>query len=120
MNTIISIILDGKPLMTDADVNNDGMVNISDVNAVISIIIDGPKDQTVIHVYGDNGPSEGSVINVTDATVTVTCDPGEEPKAGDIIVCGITSAAPYGFLRQVMSVQSSDGQCVMTTTNAAL
>ncbi len=120
VNAIISIILDGKPLMADADVNNDGVVNISDVNAVISIIIDGPKDQTVVHVYGDDGPSEGSVINVTEATVTVTCDPGEEPKIGDIIVSGITQAAPYGFLRQVMSVQSLDGQCVMTTTNASL
>ena len=120
VNTVISIILDGDTAPAAADVNNDGTVNITDVNAIISIILDGDTAPAVVHVYGEDGPSEGQVITVTDGTVTVTCDPGNEPKTGEIIVSGITDTAPVGFLRRVESVQTSGGQCVMTTTNASL
>ena len=41
LNAVISIILDGKDFTEVADVNGDVNVNISDVNAVISIILDG-------------------------------------------------------------------------------
>ncbi len=41
VNAIISIILDGKSMTLAADVNNDGTVNITDVNAVINIILGG-------------------------------------------------------------------------------
>ena len=120
VNTVISIILDGDTAPAAADVNNDGTVNITDVNAIISIILDGDTAPAVVHVYGEDGPSEGQVINVTDGTVTVTCDPGNVPKTGEIIVSGITDTAPVGFLRRVESVQTTGGQCVMTTTNASL
>ena len=46
VNAVISIILNGG---TDSagDVNNDGEVNISDVNAVISIILNGPSQDDI-------------------------------------------------------------------------
>ena len=120
VNAVISIILDGKGMTPAADVNGDGNVNITDVNVIISIILDGDTTPAVVHVYGEDGPSEGQVINVTEGTVTVTCDPGNVPKTGEIIVSGITANAPVGFLRRVESVQTTGGQCVMTTTNASL
>ena len=120
LNVVIDIILDGGTAPAAADVNGDGTVNITDVNAIISIILDGDSAPAVVHVYGDDGPTEGRVINVTDGTVILTCDPGAEPKPGEIIVSGITANAPVGFLRRVESVQTSGGQCVMTTTNASL
>ena len=42
LNTVIGMILDGSDMTGSADVNGDGVVNISDVNAIISIILDGP------------------------------------------------------------------------------
>jgi len=120
LNVVIDVILDGDTAPAAADVNGDGAVNITDVNAIISIILDGDTAPAVVHVYGEDGPSEGQVISVTDGTVTVTCDPGNVPKSGEIIVSGITDTAPVGFLRRVESVQTSGGQCVMTTTNASL
>ena len=120
LNVVIDVILDGDTAPAAADVNGDGAVNITDVNAIISIILDGDTAPAVVHVYGEDGPSEGQVISVTDGTVTVTCDPGNVPKSGEIIVSGITATAPVGFLRRVESVQTSGGQCVMTTTNASL
>ena len=120
VNSIIGVILDGAAVTPAADVNGDGEINIADVNAVIDIILGGAEAPAVVHVYGDDGPTEGRVINVTDGSVTVTCDSGDEPKPGEIIVSGITGQAPVGFLRRVERVQTSGGQCVMTTTNASL
>ena len=116
--TIDAILLNSGD--TSADVNGDGEVTIADVNAVIDIILNGQETPAVVHVYGDDGPTEGNVINVTEGKVTVTCQSGTEPKPGEIIVSGITANAPVGFLRRVESVQTSGGQCVMTTSNASL
>lgn len=41
VNSIISIILDGKTMTPAADVNSDGTVNIADVNVIINIILGG-------------------------------------------------------------------------------
>lgn len=120
VNSIIDIILDGAAATPAADVNGDGEINIADVNVIIDIILGGAEAPAVVHVYGNDGPTEGRVITVTDGSVTVTCDPGAEPKPGEIIVSGITGQAPVGFLRRVESVQTSGGQCVMTTSNASL
>ena len=120
INVVIDLILDGNGFTAAADVNGDGEINIADINVIIDIILGGAEAPAVVHVYGDDGPTEGRVITVTDGSVTVTCDPGAEPKIGEIIVSGITDTAPVGFLRRVESVQTSGGQCVMTTTNASL
>ena len=120
VNSVIDIILNGTAVTPAADVNHDGEINIADVNVIIDIILGGAEAPAVVHVYGDDGPTEGRVINVTDGSVTVTCDPGAEPKVGEIIVSGTTDTAPVGFLRRVESVQNSGGHCVMTTTNASL
>ncbi len=41
VNAVISIILDGKTMTPAADVNSDGTVNITDINAIINIILGG-------------------------------------------------------------------------------
>ena len=119
VNHIINIILAGG-YDSNADVNSDGQVNITDLNVIIDLILNPVEENSVVHVFGEDGPTEGSVVNVTDATVTVTCEPSNVPKPGEIIVSGVTDNAPVGFLRRVESVQSSGGQYVMTTTNASL
>ena len=119
VNAVIDIIMDINSVNADADVNNDGEINIADVNAIIDIILNG-QPQAVVHVYGDDGPTEGTVINVTDNSVTVTCDPVNAPKPGEIIVCGVAENAPVGFLRRVETIQSNNEQYVMTTTDASL
>lgn len=39
---------------------------------------------------------------------------------GDVMVGDVSAAAPYGFLRKVVSVTTSGGQVVVTTTDATL
>ena len=119
VNHIINIILAGG-YDSNADVNSDGQVNITDLNVIIDIILNPPVEDAVVHVYGDDGPTEGSVVNVTDGTVTITCDPSNVPKPSEIIVSGVADNAPVGFLRRVESVQATGGQYVITTTNASL
>ena len=41
VNAVISIILDGKTMTPAADVNGDGTVNITDLNAIINVILGG-------------------------------------------------------------------------------
>lgn len=120
VNIVIDVILGSNGNYYAADVNNDSEITIADINLLIDIILGGAEAPAVVHVYGNDGPTEGRVINVTDGSVTITCDPGAEPKVGEIIVSGITDQAPVGFLRRVESVQTTGGQCVMTTTNASL
>ena len=43
INAVIIMIHNGNDTASTADVNGDGVVNISDLNAIISIIIDGPS-----------------------------------------------------------------------------
>ncbi len=120
VNYVIDLVLSGNYISV-ADVNSDGQVNISDLNVIIELILNPPMQiPEDVHIYGDTPGSEGSVSLVTDSIVVVTCLPGEEPQPGDIIVSGVTDNAPYGFLRHVESVQTSGGQCIMITTNASL
>ena len=44
LNAVINMIIDDSATMI-ADVNCDGTVNIADINAIISIIIDGPAEE---------------------------------------------------------------------------
>ena len=61
LNAIISIIIDGSGVTGAADVNGDGVVNISDINAIISIIIDGPSHPAQEDDYVDLGLPSGTL-----------------------------------------------------------
>ena len=64
VNAIISIILDGKTTTPAADVNSDGTVNITDINAIINVILGGTDN----HEYVDLGLPSG--------TLWATCNVG--------------------------------------------
>ena len=61
VNVIISMILDGKGATPDADVNGDGTVNISDVNTIISIILEGSSHSGEEGDWVDLGLPSGTI-----------------------------------------------------------
>lgn len=58
VNAVIDIILNGDSDITGADVNGDGEVGISDVNAVIDIILGGGAQETIVPKEIDLDDSE--------------------------------------------------------------
>ena len=70
------------------DVNGDGSVNISDVNAVISAIIDGAGNTTAADVNGDG------TVNITDVNVIISIildGSGHSMDEGDWVDLGLPS-----------------------------
>lgn len=76
----------------------------------------------VTHVYSDESSSEAVVKELrNDGTVVLDASTAKKvPEKGEIIVSGITDAAPYGFLYRVESVQQSGGEIVIKTSEAYL
>ena len=123
VNTVINVMLhknQDPSLETQADVDGDGAVDVDDLNIIINVMLGKDVVQPVVHVYGDGTAVEGRVVQVTDGTVTLACDAAHAPQPGEVIVCGVATNAPVGFLRQVVSVQGTGGQYVVTTTDASL
>ena len=60
VNAVISIILDGKDTTSAADVNGDGSVNITDLNDIIGVILSGSYQQ----IYST------MLVTTTDGTTT--------------------------------------------------
>ena len=60
LNAVINMIIDDSATMI-ADVNGDGAVNIADINAIISIIIDGPAEEEEEDEYVDLGLPSGTL-----------------------------------------------------------
>ena len=82
VNAIISIVLDGHGVNTEADLNGDGTVNISDVNAIISIILDGPSSQAKDYV--DLGLPSGMLWATRNVGATSPEDSGDYFAWGEI------------------------------------
>lgn len=85
-------------------------------------IPDEKYEQPVTHVYSDTENSEGVVKEVlSDGTVVIDAASAKAvPLKGEIIVSGVTDAAPEGFLYHVEGVQQSGGNIVITTSPATL
>ena len=79
-------------------------------------------EQPVTHVYSDDDSSEATVMELrNDGTVVLDASTAKViPQKGEIIVSGITEAAPEGFLYHVENVQQSDGKIVVKTSPATL
>ena len=75
----------------------------------------------VTHVYSDEASSEAIVKEVKDGTVALDAATAKDvPHVGEIIVSGVTDAAPYGFLRRVEGVEEKDGNIILKTSQASL
>ena len=81
---------------------------------------DGEGDPVVIVCSGDG--NQGIIVDEvrSDGTVVISSSSTIVPKKGEIIVSGVTSAAPYGFLYHVENVQQSGGQIMVKTSPAYL
>ncbi len=79
-------------------------------------------EQPVTHVYSDDSSTEAIVKEVrADGTVVLDAATAKEiPQVGEIIVSGVTDAAPEGFLYHVESVQQSGGNVTIKTSPATL
>lgn len=78
--------------------------------------------QPVTHVYSDDSSTEAIVKEVrADGTVVLDAATAKKiPQVGEIIVSGVTDAAPEGFLYHVESVQQSGGNVTIKTSPATL
>ena len=74
------------------------------------------------HIYSDDSSSEAIVKEVrADGTVVLDASTAKEiPQVGEIIVSGVTDAAPMGFLYHVEDVQQSNGNITIKTSPATL
>lgn len=78
-------------------------------------------NEPITHVYSDNSDSEAIVKEIlSDGTVILEAKTGKIPKKGDILVSGITKAAPRGFLYRAEEIQQSEGQIFIKTSEASL
>ena len=78
--------------------------------------------QPVTHVYSDDSSTEAIVKEVrADGTVVLDAATAKIiPQVCEIIVSGVTDAAPEGFLYHVESVQQSGGNVTIKTSPATL
>ena len=65
VNAIIAIVLDGHGVNPEADLNGDGTVNISDVNLVIDEILAGSGNNPAVDVNGDGN------VNISDINAII-------------------------------------------------
>ncbi|MBR5744030.1 MAG: hypothetical protein IKX94_01725, partial [Muribaculaceae bacterium] len=84
-----------------------------------------PEEEYVVpetHIYSDDSSTEAAVKEVrSDGTVVLDASTAKDiPEEGEIIVSGVTNAAPRGFLYHVESVQQSDGEIIIKTSPATL
>ncbi len=81
---------------------------------------DGDGDPVVVVCSGD--AASGIIVNEvrSDGTVILSASSTTIPKEGEIIVSGVSAAAPRGFLYHVESVQQSGNQVVIQTSPAYL
>ena len=79
-------------------------------------------DPPVTHVYSEEASSEAVVKEVrSDGTVVLDANTAKEiPEKGEIIVSGITDAAPLGFLYKVENVKQQNGEITIETSEASL
>ena len=80
-----------------------------------------PYIPPVTHVYSDSSDSEAKVKEVMkDGTVVLNSGTKAIPKKGEVIVSGVTEAAPQGFLYRVEDVVSNGGNIEVKTSPAYL
>lgn len=78
VNAVINVILGGGGNITSADVNADGEVNIADVNAIIRIILGDDSSPMGIETFTANGV-EFKMVKVDGGIFTM----GATPEQGD-------------------------------------
>lgn len=81
-----------------------------------------PIEPPVTHVYSEEASSEAVVKEVrADGTVVLDASTAKEiPEKDEIIVSGITDAAPEGFLYRVEKVRQQNGEIIVETREASL
>ena len=62
---------------------------------------------------------DDSILNVDDNNITLQ-DNAQDFEVGDVIVAGISTNAPRGFLREITSIQASAGELRLQTRQAKL
>ena len=76
----------------------------------------------VVHVYSSDSNSEAVVKELqSDGTVVLDAATAKKiPQVGEVIVSGITEAAPLGFLYHVERVEQNNGLITIKTSPATL
>lgn len=119
--------IDGVEVRSTNRISSDIMIQQNQSYAMFAVwdgeklmLGDGEGDPVVIVCSGD--AASGIIVNEvrSDGTVVLSANSTTIPKVGEIIVSGVTAAAPRGFLYHVESVQQSGGQVIIKTSPAYL
>ena len=94
LNAVINMIIDGSDTTPMADVNGDGSVNIADVNAIISIIIDGPVVQEEDD-YVDLGLPSGTLWATRNVGASYSYEYGDKFAWGEVEPKGVYDWSTY-------------------------
>lgn len=75
----------------------------------------------VVHVCsGEQEPDIVVSAVLDDGTIILSSSSKAQPQVGELMVSGVTEAAPYGFLVRVEEVVEQGGQVVVKTSPASL
>ena len=99
------------------------LVSVSTLSVLGYKKLNNNKDKDENNVVKDNvkiitEESDKQPIIVEDDKITTDSNP--RYKKGDVIVSGITSSAPNGFIRNVIGVQKTKGKYIIQTEPAVL
>jgi len=111
INAVIDVILSGEDNLA-GDVNNDGEVNIADINSIIDILLNGPEEQLV--------PKE---IVLDDSELIeapeIIVEDEEAPEYGDYVENTIWSTTVYiNFDGETATVTGKPSSVVVTIDGA--
>ena len=118
--------IDGKEVRSENRISSDLTIQLYHSYAMFAVW-DGEKlrmgdenGEAVVHVCSDDENSDFKVVELKDDGTVVLSGTSSVPKVGEILVSGITEAAPYGFLYKVKSVSEQNGKIVVKTEEAYL
>lgn len=118
--------IDGKEVRSENRISSDLTIQLNH-SYVMFAVWDGEKlvmgdenGEAVVHVCSDDENSDFNVVELRDDGTVVLSGTSSVPKVGEILVSGVTDAAPYGFLYKVKSVSEQNGKIVVKTEEAYL
>lgn len=119
--------IDGKEVRSENRISSDLTLQLNHCYGMFAIW-DGEKlmmgddnGNPVVHVCSGDNSGEINVKEVReDGTVVMTVPSEDLPKVGEIIVSGISEAAPKGFIYKVKQIIDNNGSYEIKTEPAAL